>query len=118
MNGWRLRTADRQKGPVTLPFRSLLDPATQDEAIGVRQPLCECGGRHALVGRFRADSPPEFAVVGFARRDDAGFSGCAEQALTRVQPQISLAFVLVRTMTGKAAVRQDGPHVAIELDYG
>ena len=41
VEGRRVRTPDGQEGPMPLPFRSLLDPSSQNLSIGVRESLCK-----------------------------------------------------------------------------
>ena len=117
IDGRRLGAADRQKGPVTLPLRALLDPPAEHLPIDVGKPLGEGGRRHALLGRVGADPPPEFAVVGLAGHHDAGFAGFAKQAVPRVETQIGFALVLVGAVASVAAVREDGPDVPVEFDH-
>lgn len=73
--------------------------------------LVGVAGRHAGGGIGRRDALVELAVIGVAGHD-GGASGGFE-----VEAEFGFARSGVGAVTGEAAVREDGPDVAIEFDW-
>ena len=112
------RALRRNERVMRLVGGTFFDPAPDQSNLVVRKTvvpsvggghaLALVGGRDALVdaafGRVAGhDAVPAFAQIGFG----VGFA---------IQAQRTLAVTLVRPVAGKAAVRQQGPDLTIELN--
>src|SRR5690242_14579773 len=93
-----------------LPLRPLLDPALHEVDLPRRELDRVLGGRHPFARFGTADAAEEFALVGPAGGDDAFGPGF------EVEAEAALALGLVGAVAGEAGVREDGAHVAVELD--
>ena len=93
-------------------FRPLGDPGFKGFDLLRGEYLVGLGRRHDVV-RIGANEPSHhLALVDFARREHPGIKGI----LAEVEAQI--AFVLTRTMTFEAGIRENRPHIAIKIDGG
>ena len=107
----------RLKRPVALILGTLLDPDLQNLPLprGERR-FVRLRRWHDLVF-VRADDALPRVGLGQITRDDAA---CTIAVLSRsiegVQPQVALAMLGVKAVTGVAVLRQNRPHIAIELD--
>src|SRR5262249_50684462 len=108
-------TLGRQEGPVLLPFRSLLNPASQEHDLFCAEAYAMLLRRHALGLVACCYSPVQLAVLGLARNENAPAAQIRERSLLGVQSQVRLAASLVGTVAGETGVGKDGPDVAIEL---
>ena len=97
--------------------RTLVNPAREDSALRGGQRAVQLCGRHDLVPIRAVDALQQRALLGLARHDGplAAFQKC-RRPFRRIEPQARLALLPVRPVTGEAPVRQDRPHVAVEIN--
>ena len=92
--------------------RTLEDPLSQCLLLRVGQGAMRVDRRHPLLRVLRENPVDEFALVRLAGNNHAFLP----LSLARVQSQPSLARLRVLSMTVIAVLRQDGPHIAAEVD--
>ena len=107
---------ERLIGPMPLPVRPLLDPGVEDRLLPSVERLLGLRRRHHLFWIVVEDPTDQFALVGLPRDHCPRLLRRPAQPEFAVEPQIRLAGVVVRPVTGKAMLRQDRPHIAVELD--
>ena len=115
-HGRRLGADDRLERPVLVPGSALVDPAPQHVDLLVVQRLVGVGRRHPqpLVGV--RDALKDKAGLGVPLDDWMAVRPFPEGALLGVEPQPHLPGALVRPMALEAVVRQDRPHLPLEVD--
>ena len=107
------------EGPVFGIDTALCDPALEHRALGGGQRTVQFGRRHGVLRVLGVDAGHEFAQLRLARHDGPlAALQLGRRALQRVEPQAGLAFRGVRPVAGKAAVRQQRPHVAVKVHGG
>src|SRR5262249_9711221 len=113
-----LRPLDLQIRPVTLPLGAFVDPGSQDFDFLLLEPFSGLRRRHDFVVARACDAGDQLALAALARQDGvpAGFQS-RQGRLLSVQAQSGLTLALVRAMAGVAVLRQDGPHVAVVVDW-
>ena len=113
----QLRAHGLLEGPVPGVAGSLTNPLCENSPLIVGERAVGVGGGHPLVGVRGRDAANEFAPVRVAG-DDGRFS--VRQRFDGVAPQIesqaAFAVLFVRPVAGEAVFRQDGPHIAVEVD--
>ncbi len=111
------RRGNRSERPMLLPLGPLFDPATQHVDFVVVERQFGIDRWHPLRLVTRRDALPQEAVLQIMWLNDRLIRiGLSKHAVPRVQPQIGLSMRGIRTMTGKAAISQNRPHILSELD--
>ena len=105
------RALGRDKRPVALPLRALLDPAPDRGDLVRRHHLLGFRRRHPVVGVVRGDFLVQQTCVRLARHDNPLVFETAKQAVLGVEPQLGLAMSLVRAVALHAVMRQQWPHL-------
>ena len=113
-----LRALGGDEGPVRLPGRPVLDPARHLLELLGAQRLSGAGRRHAQVVLARAHALEQLAGVRALAVDDGVAAAGAEQAFGQIEAQVGLARGLVGAVADEAALGQDGPDFAGEVDVG
>ena len=104
------------KGPVRCPLGASVDPASDRFHLVRRGVAVRRWRRHARYLLRVAHPLEEPAGLGVARDDHLVAAAVGERAFTGVEPQVGLPGVGIRAMAGKAVVRQDRPHVLLEVN--
>ena len=109
--------AGRDERPVRLPLGALLDPAHERRRSAIGQREARLGRRHLdrrVVAEDAATSSLRRVLPGTTAVCPEG--SCARGAVLRVEPQAGLARAIVGAVALEAAVREDRPHVEVEVD--
>jgi hypothetical protein len=101
-------------GPVLLVGGTLLDPLFQDVLLTLGELLVRIRRRHEVVFVIGEDAGDELAFAGFAGNEGFGLHGLVSE----VEPQIGLTMLRIVAVAVEAVVAQNGPHIAVELDFG
>ncbi len=102
----------RNKGPVSAPLGTVRDPLPQRLNLLGGQLLAGIDRRHAQVVIVTGDASYQFAVVRVPRLDHS-----TGQRGLRVEPQIGLPVLAIRTMTFETLGRQNGTYRLLETDF-
>ena len=105
----------RDKSPMLLPFRPLLNPEFHQLFLLCRQLLLGLFRRHQVVFILRNHARVHLAVHRLAGDDRDPVLGFTENPGFAIQPQVGLAAGRVGTMTLKTIFREDWPNIAVEL---
>ena len=97
-------------GPVLLVGCSFANPAPEGFFLRWRNGFVKLSRRHRQGIGCRLCYPLYQLACDDVSRDDG--------TVWLIEAEVCLAFVLVRTVTGKAIVRQDRPDIAIKDDFG
>ena len=109
-----LRLVER---PMPFPRRTRQNPFPQRLDLLGLQRLVRIRGRHLVIEVRGGDAQPEFALREFARHHGRlVLRRLLEKSFLGVEAQTGLAMIRIRPVAGEAVVREDGPHVAIELN--
>ena len=93
------------------------NPARQQRLLGRGQREMRLRRRHHLVGIAGGDAAHHLALGGIARRDHPEIIlQRLERAVARVEPQLRLALCRIGTVTTEAAVGEQRPDLAGEVD--
>ena len=116
VDGTAAAAVERLIRPMGPPFGALIDPAAN--CLDLLRSGAAVGRRRRHARRFIdvADAPVQPARGGVAGNDHAVAAAVGERAVARVQPQTGLAGLLIGPVTGEALIRQDRPHVLLEID--
>ena len=115
-HGRSIGTDDRLERPVLVPGSALVDPAPQHVDLLVVQRLVGVGRRHPQPRVGVRDALEDKAGPGVPLDDRVAVRPFRESALLGVEPQPHLPRALVRPMALEAVVRQDRPHLPLEVD--
>ena len=109
-------TLRRFKGPMPLVVRALFEPLLEHRHLPRRELLVRLGRRHDVVGIRRRDAPPQRALRHLPRHHRAQpFAQVRARAVLGIQTQLRLALLLIRPVAREAVVRQNRPHVVVEI---
>ena len=101
---------------MVLVFSAFLDPAAEHHCFVGGERLANLGGRHHRVGIAARDSDDELTLAGVMRHDRRGAAfERSDGGLAGVEPQAGLTILLVGAVAGEAAIRQERPHVPVEV---
>ena len=100
LSRWPLR---RDKCPMRLPLRPLLNPAPQHGRVALGQLPWMIRRRHPQVGIIRSNPRHQIALLRIARNNGSRLAQ-RQQSLLGIQPLIRLAASLIRPVTGEARV--------------
>ena len=109
--GRRLHPFRRRVGPVRLPFGAFVNPSLEQRDLFVAERDARSRRRHAQRLLLVADTLEELGL-----RAAAGCDHLGKRRVFQVEPQTSLAALLIRPVALKALVGEDGPHFAIEVN--
>ena len=110
--GWDRRPFGGHEGPVPFPSGSCPDPLGQDAAlVGIRTFLV-LRRRHPLFGVVALDPLHQLRFRRLTGDENAGPS----QPRLRIQPEISLAGLLVGSVAGETEFRENRTNVTVEVD--
>ena len=109
----QLRPARRLESPVLAPHRALIYPTFEQGDLRGGEFAFRIRRRHQVIGVLSRDALNQLAHRAFARNHHGIFH--TKRPLFRVQPQLRLARFLVRSVTVKTIVREDGQDVAGEI---
>ena len=114
---WRELLLRRDEGPMRRVFATARHPRAQRRLLGLGQRPLVLGRRHHLVVIVREDATHQFACIDIERHDRArpGLH-LRHSTFCEIEPQARLARALVRPVARKAAIREDRPHIAREVD--
>ena len=99
--------------PVLLPLPALRDPRLQCLDLLRGERAGELRRRHAVARVVRRDALNEFALGRLAGHDDRAVA--LLRAGIDIEAQVRLPLARVRAVARKAVVREDRPHVAVEV---
>ena len=102
--------------PVGLPLRAVLDPVAQDPDLRRAQLVPRVHRWHAIVLVLGGDAVCELALVQVAGDDGVIAAQIREGSLASVEAKAGFAQLLVLPVTLEAGLREDGTHVAAEVD--
>ena len=102
--------------PMLLPLGPLLDPALEGVEFLVGQRRTEVRRRHAVALELRGDAMPELRRLDVAAHDRGVSAEVGERLLLQVETQAGFARLRVGAVAREAAVREDRPHLAREVD--
>ena len=108
----RRRPRDRLERPVDAPAGAGVDPSAENPDLAGRERQLRLRRRHPLGSVGMRDALPQLAFRPLPRNDHVS----SAEAVLRVQPKLRFARVSVGAVTLETAVREDGPHVAGEID--
>ena len=108
----QFRSRRRLISPVSAPARPFIYPAHERGNLLLVERVAGIRWRHAEVRVFGGDALDEYGACGIAGDDDAGLGECA---FFGIEAQPRHALLVVRAVTGEAVVRENGPHVAVEI---
>lgn len=100
---------------MVLVLGSLFDPADEELLFVFGQWLRMVRRRHAVVVAA-GDAGDDFACLGITGSDRAVAVAVRNGRIADIQPEVGFACAGIGAMTGEAAVREDRPDIAIELD--
>jgi len=110
---------DAFERPVTAIFGPLGDPPLQDLSFGRRDRLVDTRRRHHDVGVGARDPRDDLALRGITRYNSRRAAiELGDGSVTHVEPQARLPVFGIRTVAGKAPIRENRPHVAVEVEAG
>src|SRR5205085_8108435 len=90
-------------GPMILPFRALLDPASEEIDLIAGKTFAGFGGGHAVIFVFGGDELDHFALARSAGNDGViSRLKLFERFLFEIEAQAGFALVFVRAMAGVA----------------
>jgi ATP-binding cassette subfamily B protein len=110
------RTIRRDKCPVPLPFRPLLNPAPDQIRLLRRKSFLCLRRRHPLLRIRMGDPPHQLACPRFTRLHNRTVVGLGEQPFSCVQPQPGFPLPLVRSVAFQAVIRENRQDIQIELN--
>ena len=99
-------------GPVLLILRALGDPAFENFFLLSGEFLVRIGRRHQFVFIGAEDPLDQIAFIRLARHEGV----LLHSGLTHIEPQFRLAMASVVAMAVETVVREDRPHITVELD--
>jgi len=96
----------------------LFDPATNERNLACTElsPL-GLGRRHDLVRIIVSNPCEQFAFPWFSGNDGGVTAQVRDRSFAEVKPQVRLALLLIRSVAEEALVGEDGPDIAIELNF-
>src|SRR5207244_3996044 len=100
-------------GPMLSVGGTLVDPALQQRDLVGRQLLAGLRGRHELAALRRGEALERLAVGGLAGQDRAELDG----GVALVEAKVSLALLGIGTMAGETGIGEDGPDVAVIVEF-
>src|SRR5271154_5640332 len=110
-DGGQLRTLRRDEGPVCFPLRALLYPPAQCLDLTRAELVAALISRgHSNRWVVRCNALDQFASGRIARNDNRLGS------IFLIEAELGFALSGIGSVAGVTLVRQDGPHIAIELD--
>ena len=112
----RLGADDRLERPVLIPRSALRDPAPHNVDLVAGQRLVGVRRRHPQPRVGLRDALEDQAGIRVAANDGPAVRTLRKGALLGVQPQPNLPRALVGPVALEAVVRQDRPHVSLEID--
>ena len=114
----KFRSFDGSVRPVFFVVGALLNPLLQQRHLTGGQFFARSRGRHHFARLRRGNPTHQRTRFGFAGHDGKMILEFGPRPLGRVETQIGLAFLLVRTVAEVTVVGEDRPDVAIEIDRG
>ena len=112
----QLRFSRRNERPVRRVLRPLLDPRLDLLLLRLGQFRVRVRRRHDLLLILARDAQPDLAVRRVARLDPNQTVALGVRRLRHIEPQLSLARLLVEPVTRETVLRQDRPDVAIVVE--
>ena len=98
--------------PVLLILRALGDPTFENFFLLSGEFLVRIGRRHQLVFIGAEDPFDQIAFIRLARHEGV----LLQSGLTHIEPQFRLAMAWVVAVAVETVVREDRPHITVELD--
>ena len=98
--------------PVLLILRALGDPALENFFLLIGELFVRIGRRHQLFFIGAEDPFDQIAFIRLARHEGV----LLQSGLTHIEPQFRLAMFRVVAVTVETVVREDRPHITVELD--
>ena len=96
-----------------LVFGALGDPALKQFLLLRSEMSARIRRGHLVVGIGREDASDQLGIIRLARLDGFLF----QRDFAHVQAELGFAIVFVRAVAEEAVVRENGPDIAIELEF-
>ena len=103
-------------GPVSPVLGTRFDPLPDEVFFPVCERFVELRRRHEIIFVISDDPIPSLAVFEIPGNNRRIPPEVLKSPLARIEPEIRLPLMLVKSVTGEALIRQDGANIAIEVN--